>query len=103
MNRLLLLLSLSAICLAQFVGAAPITHGTDWKDSEGNPIAAHEGELSRFNGVFYCYGSSCGNNPKGKFDIADGPVWKGVQVYSSTDLKNWIKRMFALILQKNEL
>jgi hypothetical protein len=40
MNKLLLLLSLSAICLTQFVGAAPIVNGTDWHDTKGNPIAS---------------------------------------------------------------
>jgi len=35
-------------------------------DTQGNLIAAHEGELSRFDGVFYWYGSSYANNPKGK-------------------------------------
>ena len=88
MNRSLILLSVSAICLAQPATADPafITNGADWKDTEGNPIVAHEGEISRFNGVFYWYGSSYANNPKGKFDIAVGPVWNGVQVYRSTDL-----------------
>lgn len=87
--------TLSAICLTLFAYAEPqtnnktIVNGTDWKDTEGNPIAAHEGELSRFNGVFYWYGSSYANNPKGLFRMTAGPVWNGVQVYSSTDLKNW--------------
>ncbi len=87
----LLLLSVSAICLAQPATADPasIHNGTDWKDTKGNPISAHEGDLARFDGVFYWYGSSYANNPKGKFDIADGPVWNGVQVYRSTDLVNW--------------
>ncbi len=40
-------------------------NGTDWKDTKGNPIAAHEGDIARFNGVFYWYGSSYANNPKG--------------------------------------
>lgn len=66
-----------------------IINGTDWRDTEGNPIAAHEGGIARFNGVFYWYGSSYADNPTGKFDVSDGPVWNGVQVYSSTNLKNW--------------
>ena len=59
MHQPLLLLSLAAICLTQLASADPSanTNGTDWKDTEGNPIVAHEGELSRFNGVFYRYGS----------------------------------------------
>jgi len=66
-----------------------IVNGTDWVDVEGRPIVAHEGELARFNGVFYWYGSSYANNPQGKFRMPAGPVWNGVQVYRSTDLKNW--------------
>jgi hypothetical protein len=67
----------------------PVVNGTDWSDVEGRPIMAHEGDIARFNGVFYWYGSSYANNPKGKFRVTDGPVWNGVQVYSSTDLVNW--------------
>ena len=69
--------------------ASTIINGIDWKDTAGNRIAAHEGEIARFNGVFYWYGSSYANNPKGKFTMDAGPVWNGVQVYSSKDLKNW--------------
>jgi maltose/maltodextrin transport system substrate-binding protein len=66
-----------------------IVNGTDWKDTAGNPIVAHEGEIARFGDTFYWYGSSYANNPRGKFRMTAGPVWNGVQVYSSTDLKNW--------------
>jgi lysophospholipase L1-like esterase len=66
-----------------------IVNDTDWKDTTGKLIAAHEGDIARFNGVFYWYGSSYANNPKGRFRMTAGPVWNGVQVYSSTDLKNW--------------
>lgn len=66
-----------------------IINGTDWMDVEGRPIIAHEGEIARFDGVFYWYGSSYENNPQGKFRMTAGPVWNGVQVYRSTDLKNW--------------
>ena len=91
MRQSLLLLALPAVCLTQAAAADPplITNGTDWKDTDGDPIVAHEGDFSRFNGVFYWYGSSYANNPKGKFGIAVGPVWNGVLVYRSTDLKNW--------------
>jgi beta-xylosidase len=70
-------------------GDTVVANGTDWVDVDGRPIMAHEGDLARFDGVFYWYGSSYANNPKGKFDIADGPVWNGVQVYRSDDLVNW--------------
>lgn len=88
---------------ANAVESAPATiiNGTDWKDTAGKLIAAHEGDIARFNGVFYWYGSSYANNPKGKFDIADGPVWNGVQVYSSIDLKNWTYKGVCLPRPKN--
>ena len=79
----------------------PIVNGTDWLDVEGRPIQAHEGDIARFNGVFYWYGSSYAGNPQGKFDIADGPVWNGVQVYRSTDLKNWTYKGVALPRPEN--
>ena len=78
-----------------------IINGTDWRDSQGNLIAAHEGDIARFNGAFYWYGSSYANNPKGKFDIADGPVWNGVQVYRSTDLRHWTYKGVALSRPEN--
>lgn len=78
-----------------------IVKGTDWLDTEGRPILAHEGDLARFDGVFYWYGSSYAGNPSGKFDISDGPVWNGVQVYRSTDLKNWEYRGVCLPRPEN--
>lgn len=78
-----------------------IVNGTDWLDTEGRPIMAHEGGLARFDGVFYWYGSSYANNPEGKFDVSDGPVWNGVQVYRSADLKNWEYRGVCLPLPEN--
>ena len=91
MNRLHLLLTIFAICLAQLVSADPasITNGTDWKDTDGNLIAAHDGGIARLNGAFYWYGSSYANNPQGRFRMTAGPVWNGIQVYKSTDLKTW--------------
>jgi beta-xylosidase len=78
-----------------------IINGTDWKDTEGRPIQAHEGDIARFNGVFYWYGSSYANNPMGKFRMTAGPVWNGVQVYRSTDLKNWTYKGVCLPRPKN--
>lgn len=51
-----------------------VINGTDWFDTEGRQVAAHEGNIARFDGVFYSYGSCYANNPKGKFDIEDGAV-----------------------------
>ena len=74
----------------------PIRNGVDRRDTQGNLIAAHDGGISRFNGVFYWYGSSYAGNPQGKYDVADGPVWNGVQVYRSTDLSTWTYEGVAL-------
>jgi hypothetical protein len=68
---------------------ATIVNGTDWKDTSGKHIAAHDGGIARLNGAFYWYGSSYANNPKGRFRMTVGPVWNGIQVYKSTDLKTW--------------
>ncbi|HIG27345.1 MAG TPA: hypothetical protein EYQ50_05925 [Verrucomicrobiales bacterium] len=107
-------LSMSAICWTQLASADPpfgklakdssqtsIINGTDWVDVEGRPIMAHEGDIARFNGVFYWYGSSYENNPQGKFRMPAGPVWNGVQVYSSTDLKNWTYKGVCLPRPEN--
>ena len=51
-----------------------IINGTDWVDVGGRPIMAHEGDLARFNRVFYWYGSSYANNPKGKFRATLRPL-----------------------------
>jgi hypothetical protein len=77
-----------------------IVNGSDWMDTDGNRIVAHEGDIARFNGVFYWYGSSYENNPEGRFGIAEGPIWNGVLVYRSTDLKNWEYRGVCLPRQK---
>ena len=80
------------------VGSAPasIINGTDWKDIEGKPIQAYEGDIARFNGVFYWYGSSYAGNPRGRYDMPAGPVWNSVQVYNSKYLVNWTYRGVAL-------
>jgi hypothetical protein len=81
--------SISTVLNEKAEDSSLIVNGTDWVDTAGNPIAAHEGDIARFGDAFYWYGSSYANNPKGKFGIAEGPVWNGVLVYRSTDLKNW--------------
>lgn len=66
-----------------------IVNGSDWYDTRGKLISAHEGEIARFGDTFYWYGSSYKNNPQGRFRMTAGPVWNGMQVYTSKDLKNW--------------
>jgi beta-xylosidase len=95
------LLSVGQVIKPENESHETIINNTDWFDVEGRPIMAHEGDIARFNGFFYWYGSSYENNPTGKFDIADGPVWNGVQVYRSTDLKNWTYKGVALPRPEN--
>ena len=66
-----------------------IRNGTDWTDTEGRPISAHDGGMLRVGDTFYWYGTSYAGNPQGNFGIRAGEVWNGVQVYSSKDLVGW--------------
>ncbi len=66
-----------------------IKNGTDWVDTEGRLISAHDGGMLRVGDTFYWYGTSYDGNPSGNFGIRAGEVWNGVQVYSSKDLVNW--------------
>lgn len=68
---------------------AVIMNGTDWVDTSGKLIAAHDGGIARFGEAFYWYGSSYEGNPKGLYEMSAGPVWNGIRAYRSTDLKNW--------------
>ncbi|ANF96104.1 family 43 glycosylhydrolase [Paenibacillus bovis] len=58
--------------------SATITNGTDWKDTSGNPIQANSGNILKVGSTYYWYGEHA---VSGKFDK--------VNVYTSTDLKNW--------------
>ncbi|MFJ2046699.1 AbfB domain-containing protein [Paenibacillus taichungensis] len=55
-----------------------ITNGSDWLDTAGNPIQANSGNILKVGSTYYWYGEHA---VSGKFD--------SVNVYSSTDLKNW--------------
>ncbi|WP_247903360.1 AbfB domain-containing protein [Paenibacillus pabuli] len=55
-----------------------ITNGTDWLDTAGNPIQANSGNILKVGSTYYWYGEHA---VSGKFD--------SVNVYTSTDLKNW--------------
>ena len=89
-------LLVTASCIFAEEKSDLIINGSDWFDTEGRKISAHEGELARFGDYFYWYGSSYKNNPQGKFRMAAGPVWNGVRVYRSKDLKNWEYRGVCL-------
>ncbi|WP_240343005.1 AbfB domain-containing protein [Paenibacillus sp. ALJ109b] len=55
-----------------------ITNGSDWLDTTGNPIQANSGNILKVGSTYYWYGEHA---VSGKFD--------SVNVYTSTDLKNW--------------
>lgn len=75
----------------------PVVNGTDWFDSDGKYIAAHDGHITRAGETFYWYGTSYAGNPRGVFGTAGGyGVWNGVQVYSSGNLVDWTYRGVAL-------
>ena len=54
-------------------------------DVAGNNVDAHDGDLHRWGGVFYLYGTSydCGWTWNGS------STWCGIKVYTSTDLTHW--------------
>lgn len=60
-------------------------------DLSGNAVDAHDGEIARFDGVYYLYGTSydCGYEWGNK----EAPFC-GFKVYASTDLKNWEDKGF---------
>lgn len=72
-------LSLSA------TASTAITNGADWKDTAGNPIQANSGNILKVGSTYYWYGEHAEN-------------WKfeKVNVYTSTDLKNWSFRSSIL-------
>lgn len=55
-----------------------ISNGSDWLDTAGNPIHANSGNILKVGSTYYWYGEHAVG---GKFD--------SVNVYTSTDLKNW--------------
>jgi hypothetical protein len=68
-----------------------ILNNTDWKDTDNNPILAHDGGISRFNNIYYWYGSNYSNNIDGMYGVNafNHKVAHGVNVYSSSDLIQW--------------
>ncbi|WP_240941396.1 AbfB domain-containing protein [Paenibacillus sp. HB172176] len=55
-----------------------IENGTDWMDTSGDPIEANSGNILKVGSTYYLYGEHA---VSGTFDR--------VNVYTSTDLKNW--------------
>lgn len=86
---LLVLSHLFAGLLAQDQPSQLIRNDTDWLDTSGQRISAHEGGISRFGDTFYWYGTNYRGNPKGIYGREGNPLQNGFNVYRSTDLVNW--------------
>jgi len=80
---------------------AIIRNNTDWFDTEGRPIEAHDGGISRFGKKFYWYGSSYAGNPRGLYGEKNKDKNNGFNVYSSYDLMNWKYEGVALEVPKS--
>ncbi len=66
-----------------------IINNSDWYDSDGNRISAHDGYLSNFGDMFYWYGSNYKGNPDGKWGPSTAGLQNGFNVYSSKNLTDW--------------
>jgi hypothetical protein len=73
---------------------ALIRNGTDWLDTQGRPIVAHDGGITRVGDAYYWYGTSYEGNPTGKFGLL--APFAGFNVYRSSDLVHWEYRGQAL-------
>ncbi|MCM3746895.1 RICIN domain-containing protein [Paenibacillus pasadenensis] len=80
------LIVLSMLVAARSAEAAPetIVNNADWYDTSGNPIWAQGGFTFKKDGTYYWYGMN--------YEI---PNTKKVNLYTSTDLKNWTKQTNA--------
>ena len=68
-------------------GCDIIRNGTDWVDTDGRAIVAHDGGISQFGDAFYWYGTSYEGNPTGRFGL--GAPFGGFNVYRSANLQEW--------------
>src|SRR5687768_1029157 len=67
----------------------PILNCTEWKDTAGQQISAHEHFVGRFDGVFYWYGTSYKGNPMGRCGPDGAALRNGFNVYRSKNLVDW--------------
>jgi hypothetical protein len=70
-------------------GQKLILNCTEWKDTAGQPISAHEHFVGRFDGVFYWYGTSYKGNPMGRCGPDGAALRNGFNVYRSKNLVDW--------------
>jgi hypothetical protein len=70
-------------------GQKLILNCTEWKDTQGRMISAHEHFVGRFDKVFYWYGTSYKGNPSGRCGEDGAALLNGFNVYRSTNLVDW--------------
>ncbi|OXM17257.1 RICIN domain-containing protein [Paenibacillus herberti] len=78
-----LLFAASSLIFVQSAQAAPveIVNNSNWLDTDGNQILSQGGFVFEKDGTYYWYG----------MDYSGYPGIKKINMYSSTDLKNWTK------------
>jgi hypothetical protein len=62
---------------------------SNWNDTAGQPISAHEHFVGRFFGVFYWYGTSYKGNPLGKCGLERAALQNTFNVCRSTNPVDW--------------
>ena len=67
--------------------AVTIQNGTQWRDTTNGSLQAHGGHIIKVGSTYYWYGEDKSHN---------SATFKNVCVYSSTDLKSWTWRSYAL-------
>ncbi|MBF0431007.1 MAG: family 43 glycosylhydrolase [Fibrobacteria bacterium] len=80
---------LCLIFLSSAFSSGYVDNNDTWYDTEGNPISAHDGGISRFGDTFYWYGSNYEGNPDGWYGDKSHDLMNPFNIYSSTDLVNW--------------
>ncbi|QGG57123.1 family 43 glycosylhydrolase [Paenibacillus sp. B01] len=91
--KLILLLALIVPCLTlqlpkeASAAVQTIANGTPWKDVNNASFQAHAGSILQVGSTYYWYGED---------KIHNSANFKAVTVYSSTNLKNWTWRSYAL-------
>jgi len=70
--------------------AAPTSAiSSDWLDTAGRQVSAHEHFVGRFDGVFYWYGTSYQGNPMGRCGPDGAALRHGFNCYRSSNLVDW--------------
>src|SRR5580658_1086430 len=94
MKKLQLLLLAFGFCLGAaraFGSFQTITNDTFWKDTNGNPIYALGGGVSKFGDTYYWYGVQYGGMATyyNTGTAGSDTSFVAVNCYSSTDLAHW--------------